>query len=98
MTKQVWYADDATAGGSLNHLKAWWDRISAIGPDYGYYPNASKTWLVVKEANLEEATALFQGTGISITFEGKRHLEQQSVLILLLRTTSSARSPNGFVK
>ena len=23
--KQVWYADDATAGGSLKHLKDWWD-------------------------------------------------------------------------
>ena len=73
-TKQVWFADDATAGGSLNHLKAWWDRISAIGPDYGFYPNASKTWLIVKEANLEEATALFQGTGVSITVDGRRHL------------------------
>ena len=73
-TKQVWYADDATAGGSLNHLKAWWDRISAVGPDYGYHPNASKTWLIVKEASLEEATAVFQGTGVSITAEGKRHL------------------------
>ena len=73
-TKQVWFADDATPGGSLNHLKAWWDRILAIGPDYGYYPNASKTWLIVKEANLEEATALFQGTGVSITVEGKRQL------------------------
>ena len=73
-TKQVWFADDATAGGGLNHLKAWWDRISAIGPDYGYYPNASKTWLIVKEANLEEATALFQGTGVSITVDGRRHL------------------------
>ena len=33
-----------------------------------------KTWLIVKEADLEEATVLFQGTGISITVEGKRHL------------------------
>ena len=73
-TKQVWFADDATAGGSLNHLKAWWDRISAIGPDYGCYSNGSKTWLIVKEANLEEATVLFQGTGVSITVAGKRHL------------------------
>ena len=32
------------------------------------------TWLIVKEANLEEATALFQGTVVSITVEGKKHL------------------------
>ena len=42
-TKQVWFADDAKAGGNLDSLKAWWDRIVDLGPDYGYYPNASKT-------------------------------------------------------
>ncbi len=74
VNKQVWFADDATAGGNLARLKTWWDRISEIGPDYGYYPNPSKTWLIVKDSNLEEATTLFQGTGVSITAEGKRHL------------------------
>ena len=73
-TKQVWFADDATAGGNLDSLKAWWDRIVDLGPDYGYYPNASKTWLIVKEENLEEATTLFEGTGVAITAEGRRHL------------------------
>ena len=65
--KQVWYADDATAGGDLTCLRAWWDRISEMSPEYGYHPNASKTWLIVKEANFEEVTTLFQGTGVSIT-------------------------------
>ena len=73
-TKQVWFADDATAGGNLDSLKAWWNRIVDLGPDYGYYPNASKTWLIVKEENLEEATTLFEGTGVAITAEGRRHL------------------------
>ena len=45
-----------------------------MGPEYGYHPNASKTWLIVKEANFEEAMTLFQGTVVSITVEGKRHL------------------------
>ena len=45
--KQVWFADDASAGGQLEHLKKM--NISQMGPEYGYYPNASKTWLVVKE-------------------------------------------------
>ena len=73
-SKQIWYADDATAGGSISHLKAWWDNISTIGPDYGYYPNASKTWFIVKEAKLEEAESQSHGTGLSITVEEKRHL------------------------
>ena len=68
VNKQVWFADDATAGGNLACLKTWWDRISEIGPDYGYHPNPTKT------VNLKEAATLFQGTGVSITAEGKRHL------------------------
>ena len=72
-TKQVWFADDVTAAGHLNHLKAW-DRIVSLSPDYGYYPNASKTWLIVKEDQLEEARTLFDGTGVAITTNGRRHL------------------------
>ena len=66
--------DDATAGGSLQDLREWWDRLAQLGPDYGYYPNAEKTWLIVKEDYLEEAKAKFNGSGVSITAEGKRHL------------------------
>ena len=32
--KQVWFADDASAGGKLQHIKNWWDKISQIGPEY----------------------------------------------------------------
>ena len=70
----MWFADDATAGGNLTHLKTWWDNISELASEYGYHPNASKTWLIVSEGNLEAATELFQGTGVSITEEGRRHL------------------------
>ena len=69
--KQVWFADDASAGGRLEHIKNWWDNISQIGPEYGYFPNASKTWLIVKERNFEQAEQMFQGTGVVITPEGK---------------------------
>ena len=72
--KQAWYADDATAGGALKQLKQWWDGIAELGPDYGYFSNATKTWLVVKEEHLEEAKQLFQETGVSITADSKRHL------------------------
>ena len=73
-TTQAWYADDATAGGNINDLKTWWDDIEKTGPDYGYHPNASKTWLIVKENHLEAAKAAFQGTEVQITTKGKRHL------------------------
>ena len=73
-TKQVWYADDATAGGTLLHLKAWWTMLSSSGPSYGYFVNPGKTWLIVKPQHEHDAKELFSGTGIGITSEGKRHL------------------------
>ena len=72
--KQAWYANNATAGGNINNLKTWWDDIEKTGPDYGYHPNASKTWLIVKENHLEAAKAAFRGTEVQITIKGKRYL------------------------
>ena len=72
--KQVWFADDSAAGGGLAGLRRWWDLIVEKGPAYGYYPNPTKTCLVAKEENIEMAKKVFQGTGISVTEEGKRHL------------------------
>ena len=73
-TTQIWYADDATAFGYISHLRTWWDKLVSCGPFYGYYPNASKTWLVMKEAHLQEAATLFDGTGVHITAQGRPHL------------------------
>ena len=72
--KQIWYADDAAAGGKLPDVKTWWDRLVEIDPDHGYYPNASKTWLIVKEHKHSEAVPVFDGTEIVNTTDGKRHL------------------------
>ena len=41
--KQVWYVDNAAAGGSLKALREWWDHTLGSGPAFGYYPNAIKT-------------------------------------------------------
>ncbi len=73
-SKQVWYADDASDGGKLENIKLWWDRLSANGPAYGYFPNAAKTWLLVKSPFRQKAQELFESTGINITTEGRRLL------------------------
>jgi len=52
---QTWFADDATAGGSLNDLSGWWSRLVTLGPAYGYFVNAFKTWLIVKEKSFSIA-------------------------------------------
>ena len=73
-TFQVWFADDATGVGILVNLKQWWSSISTIGSLFGYHPNAAKTCLVVCDEQKEAAKKIFEGTGIHITTEGKKHL------------------------
>ena len=72
--KQTWYADDAAAGGNLRHIRQWWNQLATLGPDFGYFANSSKSWLIVKEQHLAEAERIFAETGVRITCEGKRHL------------------------
>ena len=72
--RQVWYADDAAAVGKILDLRDWWERLSTIGPSYGYFPNASKTWLVTKEGLLETARSIFADTGVNVTCNGRPYL------------------------
>ena len=67
---QVGYSDDASAGGSLLKLRQWWDKLTY----FGYFPNASKSWLVVKEGFLPEVSDIFSGTSLNITDSGRRFL------------------------
>ena len=72
--KHVAYADDIGGGSKLVNLRRWWEKVEYFGPLLGYYPKASKSWLVVKEEMLSEAETLFNGTGINITTEGRKYL------------------------
>ena len=55
-------------------MRKWWDVLCVSGPKYGYKPLASKTILIVKEGQEENANEIFDGTGITITTEGERHM------------------------
>ena len=70
----VWFADDASASGWLRSLRVWWSNLCSIGPSYGYFPNAEKSWLVVHEDKLEEAQDVFADTEIQISTSGRREL------------------------
>ena len=72
--KQSWFADDASVGGNLVGIHRWWEKLVSVGPMYGYFPNPTKSWLIVKENCVDHACALFQNAGINITVDGKRHL------------------------
>ena len=72
--KQVSYADDLTGGGKLRQLRVWMDNIIEHGPKYGYHAEPTKSWLIVKERLLESAEEIFDGVGVNITMQGKKHL------------------------
>ena len=59
---QAWFADDAGCGGHLLKLRRWWDLLCDVGPKFGYYPNAAKTFLVAKPEREDEARTVFSGT------------------------------------
>ena len=74
LAQQVWYADDAAAGGSLLQLADWRSELLSFGHHFGYHVNAAKTWLVVKQEHLVHAQRIFNGTGIQITSAGRPYL------------------------
>ena len=73
---QIWYTDDAIycVWTLLSEVRLWWDCLVHAGPDFGYFPNPSKTCVVVKGQFYDDAITTFQGSGVSVTAEGKRHL------------------------
>ena len=74
IAQQVWYADDSSAGSSLENVKKWWDKLSHLGPLYGYYPNGLKTKLLVKPGFIDQARDLFENTGIEVHTDGEKYL------------------------
>lgn len=72
--KQFWYADDAAVVGKLTDLRDWWDRLVTLGPQYGYFPNPSKTWLVTKDGLCDTANSIFASTGVKVTPDGRPYL------------------------
>ena len=72
--KQIWYADDAAAVGKITDLRDWWDKLTSLGPRYGYFPNPSKTWLVTKGGLHPTADTIFATTGVKVTSDGRPYL------------------------
>ena len=72
--KEVAFADDFTVAGKLSSIKDYWSQLTSIGPKYGYFPKASKSYLIVKEDQLPSAITLFDNSNVNITVEGKRLL------------------------
>ena len=63
---QLWYADDASAGGLLKNLREWFLLLCSHGPHFGYFPEPSKCFLVVAPSQLSLANDIFGPLGIQI--------------------------------
>ena len=74
-TKSVAYAGDFTSAGSVTNLLHWWNTLTTVGPLFGYHPEPTKCWLIVKPGMKYLAWKTLENTGINVTEDGKCHLE-----------------------
>ena len=70
---QPWYADDAGAGGTFLQILVHFRDLQAQGPARGYYPEPTKSILVVAPRNVAQADENFRGLGIRVV-TGHRYL------------------------
>ena len=63
---QTWYADDAGAGGIFTNIMAHFRDLQLKGPARGYFPDPTKSILVVSEKNEPRANAYFRGMGVKV--------------------------------
>ena len=64
---QVWYADDSNCAGRLELLRVWLDTLIRKGPIFGYFPEPSKSAIVVASEFVQEAQDLFDDLGVRVT-------------------------------
>ena len=70
---QLWYADDAGACGKFGDVMAHFRDLQLGGPAQGYFPEPTKSILVVEERNVPRATEYFRGMGIQVV-TGRRYI------------------------
>ena len=63
---QPWYADDAGAGGKFTHILEHLWEMRARGLTRGYYPEPTKSILVVAPGNVVWAEEFFRGMEIKV--------------------------------
>ena len=72
--KKVVSVDDFSVAGSLNSVKNYWNKLTAIGPKYGYFPKPAKSCRFREKNFLMEVQNLLANSRVNTTAEGKRHL------------------------
>ena len=70
---QPWYADYARERGTFQQVQAHFLDLQAQGPARGYYPEMTKSILVVAPGNVARAEEHLRGLGIRVV-TGHRYL------------------------
>jgi hypothetical protein len=65
--EQPWYADDAGVAGKFDNMCRLFVKLQEIGPDFGYFPEPSKSILIVPEHNVARAEIALDGLKFQIT-------------------------------
>ena len=55
-------------------IRTGWDALNNLGPDFGYFPNDRKCWIVAKPAKEESVRKAFKNTSINVTVQGQKDL------------------------
>ena len=66
------YANDLTE--PTDQIRIWWNKLCRLGPKFVYFPEGSKSWIIVRENAKECAQTIFDNTEIKITTDGQRQL------------------------
>ena len=70
---QPWYADDTGSGGKFPHILVHLRDLQARGPPRGYFPELTKSILVVAPTNVAQAEDFFREMGLKGA-TGRRYL------------------------
>jgi hypothetical protein len=68
---QPWYADDAAAVGQFEDILLMFNSLIDLGRKYGYFPEQSKSIIIVSEKNFDKAKEFFVGFKVTT---GSRYL------------------------
>ena len=68
--KKAAYADDRVTPGKIKNLANYWVDLKVQGPEIGFYPEPSKTWLIVKPEH-ENNEGIEEFNDVKKTNEGR---------------------------
>ena len=65
VANSMWFADDGSVANKFKDIASFFSRLCQLGPNYGYFPEESKSILVVKESATMDATNFCTNNNLS---------------------------------